>query len=169
MLQLGNLNKYFTDADFIRHCEVLARQYKANERSFAEILRHTTYGEAVEKICSDVLKLEQTDFSISAYDATKNNLKIEIKHTVKNSKWWSFKHVSYEYFLKNSANLDYIFLCYVDDSNNCYLKYIANAKTFRDYIRESNFKDYYYNVDKAVQYRQCYEINNMCEIPHDLN
>lgn len=167
-MELGNLNKYFTDVDFIQHCGVLAKQYKANNRSFAEILKHTLYGEAVEKICSEVLKLEQTDFSISTYDATKNNLKIEIKHTVKNSKWWTFKLSSYEFFLKNSNNLDYIFLCYVDNNNICYLKYIAKANTFSNYIRESNFKDHYYNVDKAIQDNQCYEIIDITEVPENL-
>ena len=167
-MELGNLNKYFTNVDFIQHCEVLAKQYKANNRSFAEILKHTLYGEAVEKICSEVLKLEQTDFSISTYDATKNNLKIEIKHTVKNSKWWTFKLTSYEFFLKNSNNLDYIFLCYVDNNNICYLKYIAKANTFSNYIRESNFKDHYYNVDKAIQDNQCYEIIDITEVPENL-
>lgn len=167
MLYLGSLEEYFNDESFMTHCEILAKQYKANNRTFAEILKHTSFGEAVEKICSDKLNLEQTDFSISTHDAIKNNLKIEIKHTIKNSKWWTFKLSSYEFFIKNSNNLDFIILCYVDN-NDCYLKYIANSKTFINYIKESHFKDYYYNVDKAIEDKECYEINDSEQIQNIL-
>lgn len=163
MLYLGDLNKYLQDEIFINHCRTLAEQYKTNNRSFEEVLKHTAYGEAVEELASAGLSLQRTDFSTAKYDATKDGLKIEIKHTVKDSKWWNFKMSSYKYFLDCSKDLDYIILCYVQGTE-CYLKYIANAKTFKDYIKESNFKDHYYNVDKAIAEGQCYEVNNKNDI-----
>jgi hypothetical protein len=167
MLKLGSLEEYFTDEIFMSHCTILAKQYKANNRTFAEILKHTSFGEAVERICSDKLNLEQTDFSISTHDATINNLKIEIKHTIKDSKWWSFKLSSYAFFLQNANNLDFIFLCYVDSNNICYLKYIAKAKTFNKYVKESHYKDYYY-TDKAIEDKQCYEIKDLEQVQNTL-
>ena len=164
MLKLGSLEEYFANEIFMSHCTILAKQYKANNRTFAEILKHTSFGEAVERICSDKLSLEQTDFSISTHDATINNLKIEIKHTIKDSKWWTFKLSSYNFFLQNANNLDFIFLCYVDSNNICYLKYIAKTKTFSKYIKESHYKDYYYNVDKAIKDKECYEIKDLEEL-----
>lgn len=72
--------------------------------------------------------------------------------------------ISYDFFLKNSKNLDFIMLCYIDDNNDCYLKYIANSKTFISYVKESHYKDYYYNTNKAIEDKQCFEIENLEQI-----
>lgn len=168
MLKLGTLYTYFNNAEFMTHCVELSKKYKSNNRTDLEKLRHTTFGEAVEQLCSTELNLQQTAFSTSEYDAVKNNQKIEIKHTTKNSKWWSFKLDSYKFFVQNSQSLNYIFLCYVDAESICYLKYIAEAKTFKNYIKESNFKDYYYNVDRAILDQQCFEIFNISDLPENL-
>lgn len=166
MIELGSLEEYINNEQFIEHCKVLASNYKTNGRTNEQVLIQTLYGEAVEKICADKLNLTQTPFHVSTYDATKNNLKIEIKHTAKDSKWWSFKPESYMYFIQNSKDLDFIILCYVDKTNNtgstCYLKYIAHAKTFINYVKQSHYNEsYYYHVDNAISANQCYEINNI--------
>ena len=155
MLFLGNINHLKNNTDFYEECFEMAKQYKTNNRSFAEILEQTVSGEAVERIACQALKLEQSPFENAKYDAIGTNGGIyEIKHTIINAKWWNFKN--YEYFLENSHEIDYIILCFLDVNGDVYLKWKADAPSFKDYIASSKFTDgYYYNVDIAERQNKC--------------
>ena len=156
MLKIGNINDVKTD-EFIETCKEHAKVYKLRGRNFETILNQTIMGEACEILVANHFGYNLVDFSIPEYDLIDGNKKIEIKHTVKNLKWWTFKLENYEFFRKHHKNLDYIFLCYVDkNTDDVYLKFKANAKNFFNYVYNSKFNDnVYYNNEIAARNGDC--------------
>ena len=154
-IHIGNLSNKIKDTKFIDYCKELAVKYKLNGRTFKDVLEHTIYGEAIEDTVCKKFGLTKIPFEISEYDAEKDGKKYEIKHTISESDWWVFNPDGYQFFFQNAKNLDYIILIYLNkQTNDIYLKYVANAKTFKDYCRKSSYNEkYIYDVRSA-------EINN---------
>ena len=150
-IKLGNITNKLNDANFIKHCEELANLYKSNGRKYEDILEHTLCGEAIEDLVCEIFGLNKTKFETSEYDAEKDGLKYEIKHTISQSEWWVYNPDAYKFFFENVKDLDYIILVYLNkNTNDIYLKYVANAKTFEKYVRKSSYNDkYIYDVRKA--------------------
>ena len=150
-IKIGNLNKLINDNNFIKKCLELAKKYKRNDRSFEEVVEHTLYGEAIEVMVCEKFGLTKTNFETSEYDAICDGKKYEIKHTISESEWWVFNPKAYQFFFENAKDLDYIILVYLNkNTNDIYLKYIANAKTFEKYVRKSSYNSkYIYDVRKA--------------------
>lgn len=150
-IKLGNITNKLNDANFIKHCEELANLYKSNGRKYEDILEHTLCGEAIEDLVCEIFGLNKTKFETSEYDAEKDGLKYEIKHTISQSEWWVYNPDAYKFFIQNSDKLDYIILVYLDESTkDVYLKYVAKAKNFKDYTRKSSYNSkYIYDVRKA--------------------
>lgn len=154
-IYIGNISNTITNTDFINYCKELAVKYKLNGRTFKDVLEHTIYGEAIENAVCEKFGLTKIPFEISEYDAEKDGKKYEIKHTISESDWWVFNPDGYQFFFQNAKNLDYIILIYLNKgTNDIYLKYVANAKTFKDYCRKSSYNEkYIYDVRSA-------ELNN---------
>jgi hypothetical protein len=155
MKHIGNISSFFNE-QFVQECTSHAKKFNPGYRTFEEVLEQTIAGEAIEVLVCNELDLIRVDFNVSEYDAiSKSGKKYEIKHTVKDSDWWNFK--TYDFFLKNSHNLDYIVLCYLNkETNDAHLKWIANAKTFNKYVQSSKFNSgQYYNNKLAIKENQC--------------
>lgn len=158
MLKVGNISEILNDEVFIEQCKQRANIYKARGRSIEEIIKHTAQGEAIEVLMCDKFGWTHTPFNVKDHDAvTPDGEKVEIKHTVFDNKFWTFVPDKYEFFLDNAHKLDMIALCYLNaDTNDVFLKFIANAKTFEEYSMKSRYNDsWFYKTDVAVHNKQC--------------
>jgi hypothetical protein len=153
---IGNIEEIITD-EFIETCKKHAKIYKTYGRTPEQILEQTINGEAVEFLVIKKLGFKAVPFEISEYDAIDKNEKIEIKHTIKNEKWWTYNPKSYSHFLKNSQKIDKIILCYLNKENgDVFLKFEANAKLFIEYSKQSNFNsNFYFNTEIAQRNGDC--------------
>jgi hypothetical protein len=162
MEYIGNIESVLTE-QFLDRCIRHAQEYNPRGRSPDEVLNQTIHGEAVEVLVQNYLGLEEAPFEIPEYDATDyKGRKYEIKHTIKDDKWWNFKIENYNFFLQNAHKLDFIVLCYLNqDSSEVFLKWIADAETFERFISKSNYNDgWYYNVKNAIKAGRCKEIES---------
>jgi len=158
MLLIGNVDKFFSDSEFMAHCSEISKNFVARGRSAETITNHTAQGEAVERTLCEFYNMQQTPFEFLKYDAVSSSgTKVEIKHTTQNLKYWTFTKEQYNFFLSNTNDIDVIILCYLDKStNNVYIKFKANAKSFEDYCSKSKFNDkFYYKADIASNRKQC--------------
>lgn len=151
LIKIGNVSEKIKNPNFIEYCKKLCTNFKSNNRTEEEIFHHTLYGEAIEDLVCEKFGLAKVGFDIPEYDAIKDNKKYEIKHTISESDWWVYNPLNYEFFIKNSNDLDYIILIYLNKQNgDIFLKYVANAKTFKKYSRKSSYNDkFIYDVRTA--------------------
>ncbi len=75
-----------------------------------------------------------------AYDLFKDDCKLEIKCTTKNSKYWNITN-SYNFFLQNAHQIDYIILTHLDLHN----KTVTPLKAIKAEFFESAMTPSYYN------------------------
>jgi hypothetical protein len=154
---IGNINEVITD-EFIETCKKHAKIYKTYGRTPEQILEQTINGEAVEFLVIKKLSFKAVPFEISEYDAIgKSGEKIEIKHTIKNEKWWTYNPESYSHFLRNTHKIDKIILCYLNkESGDVFLKFETNANVFEKYSKQSNFNSsFYFNTLIAEKNGDC--------------
>lgn len=146
MIYIGNIESLMTQ-EFLDNCTKLAKKYNNTGRTFEQVLEHTIAGEATEILVCNYLGLTRTP-GIIVYDAIDyKNRKYEIKHTVLEDVW---KLNSYSYFLKNTNEIDFIVLSYLDkNTNDLYLKYISKSKTFKNYLYKENGNTYF-DFNKSI-------------------
>lgn len=158
MKLIGNVKSIIND-EFVEKCTEYAKVFNPNGRTFEMVLDHTIGGEAVERLVCAHMGLTQTGFETMEYDAVdKSGLRYEIKHSVKDTKWWTFNPKAYKFFLENAHEIDHIIWCYYDKkTGNVYLKAQANAPSFRRYASPSKFNDsWYYNTMQAKSNGECH-------------
>jgi len=154
MIYLGNVKDYVT-SELKQEAESLFLKTNSHIRN-----KETHFQNCINGLCAEValnkfFKLQKNvseDLYYDSYD--ENNKKYEIKTTYKNENWWTLKRsplsTNYDYFIQNSEKIDYIVLIFIDEKNEMYLKYRANAKTFKNYVQKSKFNDgLYYNNERA--------------------
>lgn len=157
MKYIGNLKDVITK-DFIQECKLHAEKYKDNQRTKQQKIKQTIQGEGVEKLVCQYFHYKEVHFSIPEYDAVDEyNKKYEIKHTIYNIRFWSFKPQQYKFFIQNANKLDYIILCYLDEETlDVYIKFKANAKSFYYYSDKSQYNNkYFYKHNIAQQNNEC--------------
>jgi hypothetical protein len=147
MTYIGNIESLMTQ-DFLDHCINLSKKYNKGNRTQEQVLEHTICGEATEILVCNYLNLTRTP-GIIVYDAVDyKNRKYEIKHTVIENEW---KVNTYSYFLKNTNEIDFIVLAYLDKhSKNLYIKYISKANKFANYIYK-NGSDTLFDFKKSIE------------------
>lgn len=138
----------------------LATNIKNNineKREIDEILKKTRIGTMAEFLFVDAFKnVERPDNEGLVYDViSKNNVRFEIKCSGKSHSYWEGVGM-YHNFLEHAkaGNVHYIVNMYIDkEADEVILRGIAEAKSFEDYIEDSNFSKskYYhpYNAEKA--------------------
>ena len=146
---IGNISE-FISYDLFKKVENQANIFynqNPRNRNFNRIFMDTLYGEVSELAVARYFNGTQVPFEISYYDVeTPSGEKIEVKHTRYNSKYWNFYSGHYDHFLNNANKLDKIVLVQILDNGDLNLRYIANAKTFHHYIRQSKFEDDVYFI-----------------------
>ena len=157
MQKVANINDYNTQEarDLAFH---KASYYKKNGRTYDEIYKHCLQGDLVEYAICGSLGLEKASDEISEYDATWNGKKVEIKSHTKDETWWNIKPYRYDHFLKNCKDLDLIINAFLDtETGDVYIKAIADAPSFPDYLVNSKFENGYpyYNMKAASKCGDC--------------
>jgi len=137
---IGNVNE-FLSYDLFKRSEKYAEKFqkgkRVNGRSFDRIFKDTLYGEISELAVARFFNGKQVPFSIAYYDVeTERGEKIEVKHTRRITKYWEFYKNQYDFFFQNAHKIDKIVLVQIFPNGDLNLKYIANAKTFEEYVRE---------------------------------
>jgi len=156
---IGNVND-FLSYDLIKKSENQAKIFYDNNprnRDFNRIFMDTLYGEISELAVAKYFNGIQIPFDISYYDVeTSIGEKIEVKHTRIITKYWQFFKGHYDYFLNNAGKIDKIVLVQILNNGDLNLKYIANAKTFHHYIRQSKFNDNIMYIAESTMQRDGY-------------
>lgn len=167
-IHIGNKRDVLTE-DVVMKCKEYAKRIfhgnRHGNRSFEQILKDTIDGEASELLIANYYGIKQVPFEISEYDLVTNEGKrIEVKLTKTNRDWWVFCIKRYYWFLKHAHMIDYIFYCYMDKNGDVYVKFCADAKTFKDFIQESMYPKpgatHFYNYKNASKVNKCVEFKS---------
>jgi hypothetical protein len=174
MKKIGNVEHLGSDEKFLNETKELARKiFKSpnNSRSEKEVEKSTTQGALGEwslkesipgsrfgdGIRNDVIGImdeeeERLDTKTGIWDGTDDDLPV----------WWNIGgNGSYDNIYKQaeSDNLDAVVRLYINkNTHDIYLRWKADAKTFKSYVRKSHFdKNLYYDQKEAIKNGHCIE------------
>ena len=152
---IGNINDFISDEVIEKSKKQAKIFFEKNPRgrSIDRIFQDTLYGEIAELAVACYFKGYQVPFEISYYDVDSPYGKIEVKHTRINSNYWEFFAGYYDHFLYNAHRIDKIVLVKIEENGDLNLKYVANAKTFHHYIRQSKFDENVFYIAESTAIR----------------
>jgi len=155
MKKIGNIKDY-KSPETRKMAEEKSTEYNSNGRTKEQHIKDIEEGELlVEAVVADHFQMEKYDKHTWA-DLIKDGKLFEVKMTRRNDKWWNFDEKKYNHFLENHEKVDGIINVFLDKNGDVYLKTIANAKTFPDFVRKSNNGiGSYYNKFEAERQDHC--------------
>tara|TARA_Y100000310_G_scaffold319537_1_gene374932 strand:- start:170 stop:730 length:561 start_codon:yes stop_codon:yes gene_type:complete len=94
------------------------------------------------------------------FDILRKSLRLEIKKSINMSGWTipiKYGKSDYDYFYTCAKNgdVDFVIFCVEDNYGDIYMKYIADAKSFRSYVNLVNDSLEEYDVERAIEDGAC--------------
>lgn len=146
---LGNQTEIRKDTRFNNYCLEMAQRFNPNGRDFNKVLNNTINGTIAELLVNRALGLKSVNDAIDYDSVDVSNRRYEIKSTTVNSKWWNFSMPSYSHFLRCQHKIDFIVQAYLSPNDDVFLKYIADARQFGNYVQPGR-SGYYFNNFRAI-------------------